>query len=361
MKPVPWLHSIPPYVPGRSKEDIARQYHIDTPIKMASNENPLGPSPLAIEAMKTTIRQAHLYPDPDARTLRTMAAAYLGCTNDMVIAGNGSDEIIDLLCRAFIAHSDEIIVPECTFSYYEIAAMACGASIVKTGMKGMDIDILKIEEAIGPRTRMIFIANPNNPTGAYLNKDKILYLIKICPKNIIIVLDQAYAAFTRAKDFIDGIDLINGHDNLIVMHTLSKSHGLAGLRIGFGIAGKPIIENMRRIKPPFNLNLIALEAGKAALDDNGFLERTLSLTWQGLDYLYSECSRLGLEYIPSQTNFVLIRIGPRAVDIYEELLKKGIITRYMGSYGLDEYLRISVGLKEENMRFVAALQEALCV
>lgn len=358
-KPTSWIGKIPPYIPGISKDSITERYGITNPIKLASNENALGPSPKAIEAMEAVRLRMHLYPDPDAVGLRKSAASFFRCRPEQVIAGNGSDEIIDLLCRAYIEPGDEVIIPACTFSYYRIASLVCGANVVSSSMRDNTIDIDEILKMVSSKTKIIFVANPNNPTGTCLNRDDIMRLVSEIPTEAILVTDEAYAAFVRQKDFLSGIDLINEHRNIVTVCTLSKSHGLAGVRIGFCIGAESITGTLGRIKPPFNMNILALKAGEAALGDEEFLERTLRNTWEGLDYLYEQIEQLGLAYVPSQTNFVLIRIGDRCREVYEELLKQGIITRSMTSFGLDEYLRVTVGLPEENRTFIKALSEIL--
>lgn len=358
-RPASWIGKIPAYVAGTSKDSITERYGIKNPIKLASNENPLGASPRAILAMEAAKSRMHLYPDPDAKALRESASAYFRCRPEMIIAGNGSDEIIDLLCRAYLEPGDEVIIPECTFSYYRIASLVCGAQILCTAMKGFSIDVDDIVAKASSRTKIIFIANPNNPTGTYLNKNDILKLADNVSPGTLVVMDEAYAAFVREKDFLSAADLINDHTNIAMIYTLSKSHGLAGLRVGFCIAGESIIGALSRIKPPFNVNSLALSGGEAALSDTEFLEKTLEVTWQGLDYLYDRIESLGLSYVPSQTNFVLIRIGEQAEAVYENLLKRGIITRSMKNFGLAEYLRVTVGLPAENEAFIRALQEVL--
>lgn len=359
VEPAPWISSIPEYVPGRSKEDISRQYGAANPIKLASNENPLGPSPRALSAMRSALEVSHLYPDPDAKDLRASAARFFGCKPEDIIAGNGSDEIIDLICRAYLRPGDEVVIPECTFSYYAIASRACGGEVKGASMRGHHIDIGGIKASVSPRTRIIFVANPNNPTGTCLNRDEVSELVSRVPGGVLIVMDEAYSAFVRQADFQGCTGLVHQHENLITVHTLSKSHGLAGLRVGFGIASGFLLKNMQRIKPPFNVNYLAQKAGEAALGDDDFLKKTLKITWAGLDRLYQAFDRLGITYIPSQTNFVMAHIGKDASRVYGELLKKGIITRSMASFGLHEHIRVSIGTPEENDAFVAALEEVL--
>ncbi len=226
-------------------------------------------------------------------------------------------------------------------------------------MKDFTIDVDDILRKVTPATKMIFIANPNNPTGTCLTRDAVTGLVSGIPRETLLVMDEAYAAFVRHKDFVSAVGLIDNHTNIAAISTLSKSHGLAGVRVGFCIAGESVIGTLSRIKPPFNMNIFALKGGEAALKDPGFLEKTLETTWQGLDSLYDRIEKLGLACIPSQTNFVLIRIGEHSERVYENLLKRGIITRSMKSFGLEGYLRVTVGLPGENDAFINALEEVL--
>ncbi len=351
------INLIPPYSPGLSKDEIARKYGIGKPVKLASNENPLGPSPMAVKAMKKFIENTNLYPDPMATELKTAASEFFGFPAENIITGNGSDEIIDFICRAYLNPGDRVVIPACTFSYYRIASLACGASVVETPMDGMRIDTGAMLSEIMGGVKIAFLANPNNPTGTYTGRDELANLCSKMPPETILVLDEAYAAFARADDFLSGLEIINERPNVIVINTLSKSLGLAGIRVGFAIAGKEIIDTLYKVKPPFNMNLLAIKAGAAALRDKDFLRLTLDTTWKGLDYLCSSFERLGLDYISSHTNFVLVRLGPDARSVYEELLKRGLITRFMS--GLAEYIRISVGLDDENKRFIHELEDIL--
>lgn len=358
-KPCPWIGDIPPYIPGRSKEDIARTYGVASPIKLASNENPLGPSPRAIEAIKEAIGSAHLYPDPQSRSLCEAASKFLGCEAAHIVAGNGSDEIIDLLCRAYVTPGDTVVVPSCTFSYYTIAARACGGRIKTAPMKGHAIDPDALIECIDKSTTMVFVANPNNPTGTCLGMEEVLGLVERIPPRCILVVDEAYGAFVRRADYMSCTGLVGVYPNVATVHTLSKSHGLAGLRVGFGVLPPSIRESVMKIKPPFNVNILAQKAGEAALEDREFLKKTIETTWEALDTLYAAFDRLGLPYEPSHTNFVMVHLGPEAGRIYEDLLMRGIITRWMASFGLAEHIRVSAGTKEEIAAFIKELEEVL--
>lgn len=354
-----WIRKIPPYVPGTSKDAVARRYGVARPVKLASNENPLGPSPKALAAMAEHAPRMHLYPDPDAADLKKAAADFFSCKTGQVTAGNGSDELIDLLCRAYLEPGDEVVIPSCTFSYYRIASLVCGAEIRSTAMKGHFIDVDGILAAVNPKTKIAFLANPNNPTGTCLSGSDIRRLASGIPEDTLLVADEAYAAFVRQPDFESARVLIHERPNVAVLSTLSKSHGLAGLRVGFCLAGESVTAALARIKPPFNMSTLALKGGEAALSDEGFLRKTLENTWEGLDFLSAKMERLGLSVVPSQTNFVLVRIGDDAERVYERLMEKGIITRSMNSFGLRGYIRVSVGLPEENRAFVDALSQVL--
>jgi histidinol-phosphate aminotransferase len=292
-----------------------------------------------------------------ALELKCEASRYFGLPQENIITGNGSDEIIDFICKAYLNPGDKVAIPSRTFSYYKIAALACGGVIVDTKMKGMDIDADSILSVCRSGVKIAFLANPNNPTGTYLSTEKLFKIAESIPEETILVVDEAYGAFARADDFASGLGLINKRPNVIVISTLSKSHGLAGMRIGFALAQKPIIDTLYKVKPPFNMNILAIKAGAHALNDDNFLKLSLETTWKGLDYLYSSFDRLGLEYVPSQTNFVLVRLGAKAREVYDELLKKGIITRYISAF--NEYLRISIGTSEENRIFVAELENII--
>jgi histidinol-phosphate aminotransferase len=351
------INLIPPYSPGLTKDEIARKYGIEKPVKLASNENPLGPSPMAVKSMRAFIESTHLYPDPMAAELKAAASEFFGFPMENIITGNGSDEIIDFICRAYLNPGDKVVIPACTFSYYRIASLASGASIIETPMDRMRIDTNGMLSGILSGAKIAFLANPNNPTGTYTGRNELINLCEKIPSETILVLDEAYAAFARADDFMSGLKIIKERPNVVVINTLSKSHGLAGIRVGFAIAQKEIIDTLYKVKPPFNMNLLAIKAGAEALKDRDFLRLTLDTTWKGLDYLYSSFSRLGIDFINSHTNFVLLKIGPDARSIYEELLKRGLITRFIS--GLPEYIRVSVGLEEENRSFIHELEDIL--
>jgi len=275
-----------------------------------------------------------------------------------IIVGNGSNEIIELLIRTFLFPGEEAIQTFPSFLIYEKVVKGAGGKIVFVPLKGLRIDLKGILSKINSRTKIIFINNPNNPTGLGIKEDEMKEFLKAVPKDIIVVLDEAYIEFARGSDVADGRDMIDLHPLLLVMRTFSKAYGLAGLRIGYGFGSKILIDYMERVRQPFNVNMLAQVGATAALDDEEFLKETISVVNEGKRYLYRELEKMGLEYIPSVTNFFLIKVG-KARDIYERLLKKGIIVRSMEAYNLPEYIRITVGKMNENERFISSLREVL--
>jgi histidinol-phosphate aminotransferase len=353
------IKDIPPYVPGRSREEIARGYGLQPEeiIKLASNENPLGPSPEAVKAINDYSGMASVYPTADASELRGALADYLGVKKEQVIAGNGSDEVLDLAVKLFLGEGDEAVISTPTFSMYQALTRVYGGRPVYVPMKeGFSYDIEGIKEAITERTKMVFLCSPNNPTGTVISRDGLMELLA---EEVVVVLDEAYVEFAEGSF----ADLVRGHENLIITRTFSKAFGLAGLRVGYGIASEEIIGYMLRIKIPFSVNLLAEKAAIAALGDRGHLERSVRMAREGRDYIEREVDRIpGLSAYPSKANFVLVDTRgckKTGAEISEGLFRKGVITRDCSSFmGLDEYyLRISVGTVDENRRVVEELKE----
>ena len=356
----PYLASIPVYVPGKPIEEVAREFGLDpsTVIKLASNENPLGPSPKALEAMQRVIRQLHLYPDGNAFYLKQKLAQFLGITPQHLSLGNGSNEILEFLGHAFLRPGDEVVVSQYCFAVYPIIAALFGATLVTVPAMGLSADIPAMIAAITPKTRMLCLANPNNPTGTLSSREDIDRLLKDVPSHVLLVMDEAYVEFLDSP--IDCLPLIREGKclNLVVTRTFSKIFGLAGLRLGYAIAAPEVIGHLEKVRQPFNLNAIAQAGALAALDDQEHLTRTKANNRDGLVYLESSLTALGLSFIPSHANFVLARVGD-GLSVFRALQRKGIITRPMGSYELPEWLRISVGIPEENRRCIHALAEVL--
>lgn len=350
-----------PYPPGKPIEELARELSIkkDSIIKLASNENPLGPSPKAIKAIKEKLTELHRYPDGSGFYLKEKLSKRLGISQDQIIVGNGSNELIELAVRTFLLPQEKTIQPFPTFLMYEKIVKGAGGKMISVPLKGFDIDLEGIYKSITSDTKIIFINNPNNPTGQAIKKNEMKDFLSSIPKEIIVVLDEAYIEFVQEDNVASGLEMMDVHPLVLVMRTFSKVYGLAGLRIGYGFGSKFLIDYMEKIRQPFNVNILAQAGALAALDDEIFFSKTLNTIHKGKRYLYQQLDEMHLEYVPSVTNFFLIRFPEGGRKIYERLLKKGIIVRSMESYGLPEYIRITVGLKEENERFISALREAI--
>lgn len=354
----PNLAKLPVYQPGRPIEEVARELNLPASsiIKVASNENPLGPSPKALAAMERVLKNLNLYPDGNAFYLKQKLAEKLGVEPGNLILGNGSNEIIEFVGHALMSPGVDVIVSEYCFAIYPIVAKLFGANVITVPAKKHGHDLPAMLKAITPNTKVIFVANPNNPTGTLAQREDVVTLINGVPNDVLLVMDEAYFEFLN--DPIDLLPLIrNGQKtNLLLMRTFSKIFGLAGLRLGYGIAVPELISALEKIRQPFNINSIAQTAALAALDDEEHLQKTRANNFQGLRYLENELRKMKLEFVPSSANFILVRVGD-GQKIFNDLQKLGVITRPMGGYGLPEWIRVSVGTPAENERFVAAINK----
>ena len=354
-----YISSIKSYVPGKPLEALEREYGIVDSIKLASNENPLGPSPKAVEAIIHTLEKLHRYPDGSGHNLIQKISEHIGVSRQNIVLGNGSDEIIGMLACVFLQPGEEVILPRPSFLMYEITSCSVGATPVFVPLKSLSIDLEKITEKITSKTRMVFLCNPNNPTGAIIYKNDFEKFLKKIPPEVIIVVDEAYIEFVRDQNCAGSIDYIDDTRPLITLRTFSKAYGLAGLRVGYGIMPKEIANLLNRVRLPFNTNSLAQAGACAALEDTIFFKKTLALVHEELDFLYDALNRLSIKYFPTQTNFFLVDVCKDADEIYENMLRQGVIVRSMKSYGYSNYIRINVGLHEENVRFVKALEKSL--
>ncbi len=355
------LDSIKPYVPGKPIEDVQREYGLNDVIKMASNENPLGVSPKAIEAMRKALPRLHHYPDSAAYEFRAALAEHFDVNQSQVAVGNGADDLILELSMAYLDDDDEVVVSRSSFPMYDIYSTAMRARMVKTPLTtDHSIDLHAMADAITDRTRIVYVCNPNNPTGTIVTADTVHAFIERVPEEVIVVLDDAYAEMVDSNVFPDSIGYIReGRRNVVVIRTFSKVYGLAGIRIGYGFAHPDVIATLMKIKPPFNVNVLAQAAGIAALDDQEFVARSVEENRQGRRYLCAEFDRLGLSYAESHTNFILVRIGDRAGDVQQALLRRGVIVRPCGAYELPDFLRVSIGSRAENERFINTMADVL--
>jgi histidinol-phosphate aminotransferase len=358
----PMLASLPVYQPGRPIEEVARDLGMspDHIIKLASNENPLGPSPAALAAMRQAICQVHLYPDGNAYYLKQKLASQLGVTPAHLTLGNGSNELIEFVGHALLQPGTDVVVSQFCFAVYPIVTRLFGANLVVVPAHAHDLghDLSAMIQAITPNTRIVFVANPNNPTGTRASSDDVLRLVDAIPDHALLVMDEAYVEYL--EDPIDLLPFIRSGNrpNLLLLRTFSKIHGLAGLRLGYGIGHPDLMTALEKIRQPFNLNAVAQAAAVAALDDAAHGERTRANNRAGLALLQHGLEQLNRRYIPSSANFVLAHMGDGQV-VFERLQQRGIITRPMGGYQLPEWLRISVGTTEENQRCLDALRDCL--
>ena len=358
MLPRKAILNIKPYTPGKPIEEVKRELRLRDVTKMASNENPLGPSPKAVTALKKHISLISRYPESGCFYLRQDLSKRLKLKPERFIFGNGSDELIILALRAFVEDGDEVIVATPTFLIYEIASKVQGAKIKKVPMKYFKYDLKAMKAAVTRNTKMIFIANPDNPNGTYITKYELDSFLRGLPASVVVFIDEAYSDFVEEKDYPNGLSYIN-RGNIIVTRTFSKSYGLAGLRIGYGIASKEIIKHMDSVREPFNVNILAQAAALGALKDREFLSKVKRLNRDGKIFLYSEFKKLGLRYVPSVTNFILFEVGQNARQICDKLLRKGIIVRNMQGWGMDTFIRVTVGRDKENKRFIRELKKII--
>lgn len=351
-----YIANLTAYPPGKPIEEVEREYGIKGSIKLASNENPLGPSPKAVEAIQRHVAAIHRYPDGSCYYLKERLAERLGIPKSRIILGNGSNEIIELIVRAFLRPGDEAVMAHPAFIAYQMIVQAAGGKNMILPLKEFTHDLEAMAGAVTGKTRLVFITNPNNPTGTIVKRDEFERFLKRVPEDVIVVMDEAYFEYVSDPEYPNGMDYIN--DRLVIsLRTFSKIYGLAGLRIGYGIASEEIISYLEKVRQPFNVNSLAQVAAMAALDDHGHMEKSVSINSDGLSYLYRELDSMGLSYVKSQANFLLIDMKGDCAKVYQELMKKGVIVRPMGIYNLNNYLRITVGLPEENKRFIEALKK----
>lgn len=353
------IESLVPYPPGKPIEELERELGITGSIKLASNENPLGPSKKAVAAVSNALGNLHRYPDGSGYYLKEKLSSRLNVPTDMIILGNGSNEIIELLIRTFLRPGDETVMADPSFAVYPLVTRAAGGSSILVPLdKDFRHDLPAMAKAITEKTRIVFIANPNNPTGTVVLKDEFSAFMKDVPEEVVVCVDEAYVEFVKCADFPDTLEYIKSGHPVVALRTFSKIYGLAGLRCGYGVADARIINYMDRVRQPFNVNSLAQAAALAALDDGEHLKATLENNKNGLEYLFNELKSFGFEVVPTEANFFLVKVGD-GKSVYNGLLKKGVIVRPMASYGLPEYIRVTVGLPEENRRFIKAFKETI--
>ena len=356
----PALEHLPVYKPGRPVQEVARELGLPARdlIKLASNENPFGPSPVALAAIKKALRQLHMYPDGSVFYLKQKLAATLGVTPAHLVLGNGSNDIIEVLAHALLGPGDDMVVSQYCFAIYPIVAQLLGANVVTVPAKDYGHDLPAMLRAVTVKTKLVFVANPNNPTGTLAPEADVRRLVEELPEHVVLAMDEAYFEFLEKP--LDLLPLIRAgrKPNLILLRTFSKIYGLAGLRLGYGIAHPEFIAALEKIRQPFNVNSLAQAAGLAALDDTAHVKKTRRNNFQGRKFLEKSLAAMSVEYIPSSANFLLAKVGA-GQEVFEQLQRRGVITRPMGGYQLPEFIRISVGTPAENRRCIKALREIL--
>ena len=348
-----------PYLPGKPIEEVQRELGLTDIIKLASNENPLGPSPHAVAAITQMASSVTMYPEGSAPLLREAVSRLTDMPPDTLVFGNGSDEVLHLLALSFLRPGDEVVQGDPSFAMYEIYTTQCGATPVKVPLTDFTHDLEAMADAITEKTRMVMIANPNNPTGTLVTRSEIERFLSRVPSDVLVVFDEAYDEYVCHPDKADLRPLVREGANVVILHTFSKAYGLAGLRVGYGIMRTELAEILNRVRSPFNVNLVAQAAAIAALDDTDHVARSIALNAEGRDYFYRELKRLDLDYVPSQANFVLIDVRRDSREVFDALLRQGVIVRAGAGLGLPQHIRVSVGTAEQNARFIGALEEVL--
>ena len=349
--------NIKPYVAGKPIEELARESVIPSRkiIKLASNENPIGPSPKAVEAIKRQLANINRYPDSNYYELREKVAAKLNLGIESIVFGNGSDELIDCVIKSFSEPGQEVLSAKTTFLEYEIITKVNNRKFKTIGLKRYRYDLEVIAKAVTKNTRLIFIANPNNPTGTYVTKNEVEKFLKKIPGQVVTVFDEAYNDFVDTGEFPDTLKYLKKY-NVIMLRTFSKIYGLAGLRIGFAATRPEFAKIMNTARQPFNVNSLAAAAALAAIDDVKFIKETKELIWREKEFLYREFLEMGIKFIPSATNFILIEVSSSSKDFFTKMLKLGIIVRGMSAYGLKNYIRLTIGTRDENLAFLEGLK-----
>lgn len=349
------IRSLVPYVPGKPVEELERELGLRNSIKLASNENPLGPSPRALEAVRGAMANIHRYPDGSGYYLKRALSGRYGMPPEQIILGNGSNQLLDLIVRTFFRPGMNAVTSERTFVVYPMSMQAVGGECRAARMKGEAYDLDAMAGLVDERTLCVFIANPNNPTGTVIHRDRFEAFMDKLPSSVLVVMDEAYFEYAEDPESPYGLDYLKAGRDVMVLRTFSKIHGLAGMRIGYGMASPEVIDAMNRVREPFNTNSLAQAAALAALGDETHVQESLRINRQGKAFLYAAFDRMGLSYTPTEANFIWVKTPREAKTIYEALLREGVIVRVMG----ERHLRITIGLPEENRRLIRALEKIL--
>jgi histidinol-phosphate aminotransferase len=352
------LH-LTPYQPGKPIEEVERELGIPNATKLASNENPLGPSPLVLAAMRECLDSIALYPDANGFRLKNALSNHLDTPRERITLGNGSNDVLDLIARVFVSPGDEVVFSQYAFLVYALVASAVGGEIHVIPAANWGHDLISMADRVSERTKVVFIANPNNPTGTYSTDSELKTFLASVPSEVIVVLDEAYFEYVRKSDYPDGREFLDSYPNLIVVRTFSKAYGLAGLRIGYAIASEQITDLLNRVRQPFNVSQVAQMGALAALEDAEHIARSQELNQQQMQRLCTACDELGLSYIPSVANFLTIEFGRHAAKIQQSLLERGVIVRPLDNYDMPHHLRVTIGRSHEIDQLIDSVKTLL--
>ncbi len=346
------------YQPGKPVEELERELGVADSIKVASNENPLGPSPKALAAVNGAIEELHRYPDGGGFYLKNALAEHHGLAPANFVLGNGTNEVLEILAHAYLDPGDPVVFSEGAFIVYYIVSQLSSCEIRRAPMRDYHQDIDAMADLVCEKTKIVFLANPNNPTGTAVGEGKLRELLKNIPRSTLLVMDEAYCHYAHLEDYPDAARMLGEFPNLVAMRTFSKVYGLAGLRVGYGVADEEVAQAMESVREPFNVNSLALVAAQAALGDVDHVDRSVAVNAEGREYFVYELSAMGLPFVPTQGNFLMVEVG-EAMGVYEALLREGVIVRPVAGYGFPRHLRISIGTPQENEEVVKALYKVL--
>lgn len=355
----PGVADLHPYEPGRSIDEVIAEFGLKDVVKLASNENPLGASPKAISIIEGLKSDLHLYPDGNGTKLKSEIASHEKVLPANIIIGNGSNEILELVARAFLNPNTTSVASKHAFAVYKIVTQSAGASLIEVPTYNWGHDLKSFHEYVDSSTRVIFIANPNNPTGTYNSHEEVQSLLERVPSSVLVVLDCAYFEYVTKEDYVKPIDLLNRFDNLLITKSFSKIHGLASIRVGYGIGHASLIEALNRIRQPFNVNALAQLMACEALNDHEHTKQSIDLNSQQYDFLFDKLTKLGLECIPSVGNFITFKGNFNGKEMFTNLMKKGVIVRPVDLYDMQDFIRVTIGTADENIKFISALEELL--
>jgi len=351
------IAEIKPYIPGKPVQEVKREFGLVDVIKLASNENPLGPSPIAVDAIKAALHEIHWYPDGECFELKKALSDFLDVPSDHLVFANGAEEIITLIAKAFINEGDPCVVPRDVYDPYETVVRIMGGSIRHSDLREFRIDLQDMLQKVDENTKVVFICNPVNPTGTIVTRQAFEKFLRNIPERTLVVLDEAYFDFVSSKDYPDGIDYVRQGKNLIVLRTFSKVYGLGGLRIGYAVAEPELIFYLKQVKEPFNVNTLAQVAAAAALKDRDHVKKTVDLIIEEKDFLYKELNSMGVRFIPSEANFILIDVGMDSRVLFRRMLERGVITRPGDIWNLPRFIRLTIGTRDQNIHFLDVFSE----